>query len=65
VEQLFTGYDHILFLLGLLLIWRGIVNIVNIVTSFTLAHSLTFFAVSIGVTLMGLIWFVQRAFLSV
>jgi hydrogenase/urease accessory protein HupE len=41
VEHIFTGYDHILFLLGLLLAGRGFKNLVAIVTSFTLAHSLT------------------------
>lgn len=49
VEHLFTGYDHILFLLGLLLIWRGFLNIVKIVTSFTLAHSITLFAAALDV----------------
>lgn len=49
VEHLFTGYDHILFLLGLLLIWRGVLNIVKIVTSFTVAHSLTLFAAALEV----------------
>jgi HupE / UreJ protein/Domain of unknown function (DUF6702) len=41
VEHIFTGYDHILFLLGLLLVGRGFRNLVIIVTSFTVAHSLT------------------------
>jgi len=41
VEHIFTGYDHILFLLGLLLGGRGFKNLVAIVTSFTVAHSLT------------------------
>lgn len=48
MEHLFTGYDHILFLLGLLLIGRGLLNIVKIVTSFTVAHSITLFAAALG-----------------
>lgn len=41
IFHIFTGYDHILFLLGLLLIGGTLFNIIKIVTSFTLAHSLT------------------------
>jgi hydrogenase/urease accessory protein HupE len=41
VEHIFTGYDHILFIVGLLVIWRGTVNILKVVTAFTLAHSIT------------------------
>jgi len=41
VEHIFTGYDHLLFLLGLLVVctrWR---SVALIVTAFTLGHSLT------------------------
>lgn len=57
ISHIWTGYDHILFLLALLLPsvlqreatgWRGVaqfspafVNVLKIVTAFTLAHSLT------------------------
>ncbi len=41
VEHIATGYDHILFLLALLLIGGGLRALVGIVTAFTLAHSLT------------------------
>lgn len=41
VHHIFIGYDHIAFLLGLLLMGGKLLNIVKIVTSFTLAHSLT------------------------
>ena len=48
-EHIFTGYDHILFLIGLLVIWRGAANIVKIVTSFTVAHTITLILAALGV----------------
>ena len=41
VHHIFVGYDHIAFLLGLLLMGGKLLNIIKIVTSFTLAHSVT------------------------
>lgn len=41
VEHIATGYDHILFLLALLLIGGGFRKLVGIVTAFTVAHSVT------------------------
>lgn len=41
IEHIFTGYDHILFLFGLLLLASGLKDLVKIVTSFTVAHSIT------------------------
>ena len=41
VEHIFTGYDHILFLFALLLIGTTLRSLVAIVTSFTVAHSIT------------------------
>jgi hypothetical protein len=41
VEHIATGYDHILFLLALLLIGGGFRTLVGIVTAFTVAHSVT------------------------
>jgi hydrogenase/urease accessory protein HupE len=40
-EHIFVGYDHIAFLLALLLVAGGLVELLKIVTSFTVAHSLT------------------------
>ena len=48
IEHIFTGYDHILFLFGLLLVGRGFRNLVIIVTSFTVAHSLTLSLAMLG-----------------
>ena len=41
VKHILTGYDHLLFLLGLLLVARGFLPALGIITSFTIAHSIT------------------------
>ncbi len=41
VEHIATGYDHLLFLFGLLVVCRTFRSIVAIVSCFTLAHSIT------------------------
>jgi hydrogenase/urease accessory protein HupE len=41
VKHILTGYDHLLFLFGLLLVVRGFVSSLRIITSFTIAHSIT------------------------
>ncbi len=41
VEHIFTGYDHILFLIALLLPGGNLSQLIKIVTAFTIAHSLT------------------------
>ena len=41
IEHIFMGYDHIMFLLALIVIGGRLLNTVKIVTSFTIAHSIT------------------------
>lgn len=41
VKHILTGYDHLLFLFALLLVARGFISSLGIITSFTIAHSLT------------------------
>ena len=41
VKHILMGYDHLLFLLGLLIVARGFVSSLSIITSFTIAHSIT------------------------
>ena len=50
VEHIFTGFDHLLFLAGLLLVVRSWRDAVAVVTSFTVAHSLT-----LGLATAGLV----------
>lgn len=48
VEHLLTGLDHVLFVLGLLLLVRGWKPLVLTVTAFTVGHSLTLAAATLG-----------------
>jgi hydrogenase/urease accessory protein HupE len=41
VKHILTGYDHLLFLFGLLVVVRGFFSSLSIITSFTIAHSIT------------------------
>jgi hypothetical protein len=49
IFHIFTGYDHIAFLLGLLVVGGSFINILKIVTSFTVAHSITLALAGLGV----------------
>jgi hydrogenase/urease accessory protein HupE len=44
VKHILTGYDHLLFLFGLLVVAQGFLSSLNIITSFTIAHSITLVA---------------------
>ena len=48
VEHILGGVDHLLFVLALLLIVRGTRRIVATITAFTLAHSMTLVAATLG-----------------
>jgi len=41
VKHIWTGYDHLLFLFGLLIVTRNFGSAVKIITCFTIAHSIT------------------------
>ena len=41
VEHILTGYDHLAFLLGLIILGGALKSLVGVVSSFTIAHSLT------------------------
>ncbi len=41
VRHIWTGYDHLLFLFGLLIVTRNFGSSVKIITCFTIAHSIT------------------------
>jgi hydrogenase/urease accessory protein HupE len=49
VVHIFTGYDHLLFLLGLLLATSSLLDAVKVVTAFTVAHSVTLTLAVLGV----------------
>ena len=48
VEHIATGYDHLLFLLALILCGGRMVQLLKIITAFTLAHSITLGAAALG-----------------
>jgi len=48
VKHILTGYDHLLFLIGLLLVARGFFASLGIITSFTIAHSITLAVATLG-----------------
>ena len=48
VKHILTGYDHLLFLIGLLLVARGFFPSLGIITSFTIAHSITLAVATLG-----------------
>jgi len=48
IEHILSGIDHLLFVLALLLIVSGVRRLVWTVTSFTLAHSITLAAATLG-----------------
>ncbi len=53
MHHIFIGYDHIAFLLALLLASRSMVEMVRIATSFTVAHSLTLLLAALDVIRMS------------
>jgi hydrogenase/urease accessory protein HupE len=48
IEHILTGFDHLSFVLGLLLLVRSRVMLVKTITAFTLAHSITLVAAALG-----------------
>ncbi|NOT59527.1 MAG: HupE/UreJ family protein, partial [Acidobacteria bacterium] len=48
VEHIFTGYDHLLFLFALLVVGSTLAEAAKIITSFTVAHSLTLAVATLG-----------------
>jgi hydrogenase/urease accessory protein HupE len=48
VEHILTGLDHLLFVLALLILVKGVKRLIATVTAFTLAHSLTLAGATLG-----------------
>ena len=48
IEHILTGFDHLLFVLALLILVQGTRRLVVTITAFTVAHSLTLFAATLG-----------------
>ncbi len=56
ILHIFTGYDHIAFLTGLLLAGGGVFGVLKIVTGFTIAHSITLSAAALQVVVLPSRW---------
>lgn len=52
VEHIFTGYDHLSFLLGLLVATATLGSLVKVITSFTIAHSITLALATFNVVIL-------------
>ncbi len=48
IEHILAGLDHLLFVLGLLLLVRNLRRLIATITAFTVAHSITLVAASLG-----------------
>jgi hydrogenase/urease accessory protein HupE len=48
IEHILTGFDHLSFVLGLVLLVRGRARLLQTITAFTLAHSITLAAAALG-----------------
>jgi len=55
VKHIWTGYDHLLFLSALLLVCRNFKSAIQVVTCFTVAHSLT-----LAFATLNLVWVSSR-----
>ncbi|MBX3188403.1 MAG: HupE/UreJ family protein [Labilithrix sp.] len=49
IEHILTGYDHLVFLLGLILLRARVRQLLGVVTAFTVAHSITLGIAALGV----------------
>jgi hydrogenase/urease accessory protein HupE len=49
IEHIFLGYDHIAFLIAIVLWARRLVPVIKIVTAFTVAHSITLSLAALGI----------------
>jgi hypothetical protein len=49
VEHILTGWDHLLFLLGLIIVGGSLRSLLGVVTAFTIAHSITLALAATGV----------------
>jgi HupE / UreJ protein. len=52
IEHIFTGYDHLAFVLAMILVGRSLKDVAKIVTGFTVAHSLTLILAALGIVSM-------------
>jgi hydrogenase/urease accessory protein HupE len=52
IEHIFLGYDHIAFLVGVVLWARRLIPVIKIVTAFTVAHSITLSLAALNIVVL-------------
>ncbi len=65
VEHILTGYDHMLFLLSLLMVGAALPQLLKIVTAFTVAHSITLSLAVLGLVDLPSRWVESAIALSI
>ncbi len=65
VRHILTGYDHLLFLLSLLMVGGAIRPLVKVVTAFTAAHSITLSLAALGLVAFPARWVESAIALSI
>ena len=65
IGHILTGYDHMLFLLSLLMVGAGLPQLLKIVTAFTVAHSITLSLAVLGVVDVPSRWVESAIALSI
>ena len=56
IEHILTGYDHILFLISLLMLGGGLKYLLKVVTAFTLSHSITLSLAALNIVTLPSRW---------
>jgi len=65
IEHILTGYDHMLFLLSLLMLGGSLRSLVKIVTAFTVAHSVTLSLAVLNIVSLSSRWVESAIALSI
>jgi hypothetical protein len=65
IEHIVTGYDHVLFLLSLLMLGGGLGSLVKTVSAFTVAHSITLSLAVLDVVTLPAQWVESAIALSI
>jgi len=65
VMHIFTGYDHLAFLVGLLIVTTNLKSLIKIVTSFTVAHSITLALATFNIIVIPSRWTESMIALSI
>ncbi len=65
IEHILTGYDHMLFLLSLLMLGGSLRSLVKIVTAFTVAHSVTLSLAVLNIVTLPSRWVESAIALSI